>query len=102
MNGRPVSFSVLDSMLANPVYRGRIEAWGISAEGDFEPLVDEATFARVQARLARRSGAARRRWSAAFPLRGFIRCGACDHPYFAKGAKAASATTNAAAAAACA
>jgi hypothetical protein len=38
---------------ANPIYIGKIESpdYGVSTRGDFEPIVDEATFYRAQAVL---------------------------------------------------
>jgi hypothetical protein len=46
----PQSFG---QMVRNSIYVGRVESpeYGVSARGDFEPLIDEATFYRVQAVL---------------------------------------------------
>jgi DNA invertase Pin-like site-specific DNA recombinase len=46
----PQSFG---QMMRNPIYIGKIETpdYGISTQGDFEPVVDEATFYRAQAVL---------------------------------------------------
>jgi hypothetical protein len=46
----PQSFG---QMMRNPIYFGKIESpdYGVSAQGDFEPVVDEATFYRAQAVL---------------------------------------------------
>src|SRR5437667_11172450 len=46
----PQSFG---QMVRNSIYVGRVESpdYGVSTRGDFEPLVDEATFYRVQAVL---------------------------------------------------
>ena len=54
----------------------------MSARGDFEPLVDEATFYRAQAVLDGRVVVAgpRQRNHPDFPLRGFVRCEACGRP----------------------
>ena len=40
-------------MMRNPIDIGKVDspACGVSTRGDFEPLVDEATFYRVQAVL---------------------------------------------------
>ncbi len=37
-------------MMQNPIYVGRVESsdYGVSTKGDFEPLVDEATFYRAE------------------------------------------------------
>lgn len=46
----PQSFG---QMMRNPIYVGRVESsdYGVSTQGDFEPLVEEATFYRAQAVL---------------------------------------------------
>ena len=46
----PQSFG---QMMRNPIYIGKLESrdYGVSVPGDFEPLVDEATFCRAQAVL---------------------------------------------------
>jgi site-specific DNA recombinase len=71
-------------MMRNPIYIGKIDSpdYGISTQGDFEPVVDEATFYRAQAVLDGRvvvSGP-RQRNHPDFPLRGFVRCDVCDRP----------------------
>ncbi len=77
----PQSFGQL---MRNPIYIGKIESpdYGVSTRGDFEPIVDEATFYRAQAVLDGRvvvSGP-RQRNRPDFPLRGFVRCEACGRP----------------------
>jgi hypothetical protein len=77
----PQSFG---QMVRNSIYVGRVESpdYGVSTRGDFEPLVDEATFYRVQAVLDGRvvvSGP-RPRNHPDFPLRGFVRCETCGRP----------------------
>jgi hypothetical protein len=39
--------------MRNPIYIGKIESpdYGVSTTGDFDPIVDEATFYRAQAVL---------------------------------------------------
>jgi site-specific DNA recombinase len=71
-------------MMRNPIYAGKVESpdYGVSTRGDFEPLVDEATFYRAQAVLDGRvvvSGP-RQRNHPDFPLRGFVRCEVCGRP----------------------
>jgi site-specific DNA recombinase len=48
--GRPSAWSRLYELLRQPVYMGivRNATWGKDKRGDFEPLVSEHTFARVQ------------------------------------------------------
>ena len=71
-------------MLKHPLYAGRIrnDAWGIDVEGNFEPIVDEHTFYRVQAILRDSKTASKRhrRQNPDFPLRRFVRCGHCENP----------------------
>jgi hypothetical protein len=71
-------------MVRNSIYVGRVESpdYGVSTRGDFEPLIDEATFYRVQAVLDGRVVVAgpRPRNHPDFPLRGFVRCETCGRP----------------------
>ena len=77
----PQSFG---QMMRNPIYIGKVESpdFGVSTVGDFEPLVDEATFYRAQAVLDGRVVVAgpRQRNHPDFPLRGFVRCDTCGRP----------------------
>ena len=77
----PQSFG---QMMRNPIYIGKIDSpdYGISTRGDFEAVVDEATFYRAQAVLDGRvvvSGP-RLRNHPDFPLRGFVCCDDCGRP----------------------
>ena len=80
--GRELALQSFHSLLRNPLYAGRIEsAWGIRVQGDFEALVSEEMFDRVQ-QLLRGNGGRSGRHKARnpdFPLRRFVRCGACTH-----------------------
>lgn len=71
-------------MMRNPIYVGRVDSpdYGVSTRGDFEPLVEEATFYRAQAVLDGRVVVAgpRQRNHPDFPLRGFVRCETCGRP----------------------
>lgn len=79
-----ISANGLHGLLHNPIYYGRIvvKPWDIDAPTDFEPLIDEETFARAQLHLSesRPPITAYRRNNPDFPLRRFVRCGACDQP----------------------
>ena len=81
---RPLSPQTFGNMLRNRIYIGQIDSpeIGVSARGDFEPLIDEATFYQVQAVLDGRVSvtAPRLRNHPDFPLRGFVRCEACGRP----------------------
>jgi site-specific DNA recombinase len=82
--GRPLSPQRLGDLLRNPLYAGRVEVreWGVAARGDFEPLVPETIFDRVQALLAgrRKAPSTRTRCHPDFPLRGLVRHAACGKP----------------------
>jgi hypothetical protein len=82
--GRALSPQSFGQMMRNPIYVGKVESpdYGVSVQGDFEPLVDEATFYRAQAVLDGRVVVAgpRQRNHPDFPLRGFVRCEICGRP----------------------
>ena len=82
--GNKLSPQSLGKMLKQPLYAGRVrnDGWGIDVQGDFEPIVDEHTFHRVQVvtRNAPVTGERRFRNHPDFPLRRFVRCGSCDSP----------------------
>ena len=64
-------------LLSNSAYVGLVETKLGTARGDWQPLIDEALFHRVQARLRRTAGAPRRPYSrlrADFALRGLVKC----------------------------
>src|SRR5207244_12346331 len=76
--GTNLSAKALGTLLRNPIYAGRLEVatLGVSALGDFEPLVDQETFDRAQARMNRRGTHAPSRHRLDhpdFPLRRFVR-----------------------------
>ena len=77
----PQSFG---KMLTHPLYMARVrnDEWGIDVEGDFEPIVDEHTFYRVQAvlRESATAGTRKSRNHPDFPLRRFVRCAECSAP----------------------
>src|SRR5262249_33066732 len=77
----PQSFG---QMLAKPVYAGLIESpkFRVACRGDFEPIVSEELFYRVQAVLTGRTPvvATRQRNRPDFPLRNFVRCATCNKP----------------------
>ncbi len=83
--GGALTIGRLYALLRNPVYAGAVRspAWQTERRGDFEALVSDEAFARVQVRLARRSRLARQRHRHVnhpdFPLRRFVRCAHCDH-----------------------
>jgi site-specific DNA recombinase len=82
--GSVISKTMLHKILHNPIYYGgvRVQTWDLDTQGDFEPLIDEDTFARTQLHLSetRPTITAYRRNHPDFPLRRFVRCGVCDRP----------------------
>jgi site-specific DNA recombinase len=79
--GKPVPSQTFDAVLRNRVYIGQIDVaeFGISTRGDFESLVTESVFFRVQAIPDGRYEvtAPRQRHDPDFPLRAFVRCESC-------------------------
>jgi site-specific DNA recombinase len=75
--------NALRLILANPAYRGLIRWNDDLHQGLHEPLVDEQTFERAQAILARRhkDASLRRGNPTEFLLSGLVRCGHCDRAY---------------------
>ena len=82
-HGRALSLQSFRALLRNSVLAGRVEVpkWGISRTGDFEPLVNEAIFRRVQLRLAGKSESTHHvKDREDFPLRRFLTCANCRKP----------------------
>jgi len=71
-------------MLRNPVYSGwlNVPNWRVSTRGDFEALVPEDVFHRVQRLLAGKGATLRPyvRDREDFPLRRFVTCSHCSTP----------------------
>ncbi len=82
--GKPLSAQTLHNILRNPVYvaQMRVESWKATYQGDFEPLVTEEAFNRVQTLLSRKRSpvATYTRNHPDFPLRRFVRCRQCERP----------------------
>jgi site-specific DNA recombinase len=89
--GRPLSLQSFRSMLRNPIYAGRIALrnWDIEQRADFEPLVGESVFRRVQRRLEGRSVEPKSHVTDRedFPLRRFLKCATCQRPVTASWSK---------------
>ncbi len=94
--GLPVSSQAFSTMLQNKLYIGVIDVPGfgvIGKRGDFDPLIQDSVFYRVQAILAGRvhtTGPFQRR-RPEFPLRGFIKCAVCGRGVTASWSKGRSA-----------
>ena len=81
--GQPLSLQSFRMLLRNPVFIGRIEIpkWGISRAGDFDPLITEPVFRRVQLRLEGKAEPIHHvRNRDDFPLRRFLTCAHCRKP----------------------
>ena len=82
--GRGLSPQTFGALLRNRIYEGRIEvpSLGVSAQGDFAPLVSEELFQRVQRLLGGKGVALKphQRNHPDFPLRRFVACAACGTP----------------------
>lgn len=83
-HGHTLAPQTIQQMLRNPIYMGEVRSAdrSIVRRGDFEPLVDEATFYAVQAVLDGRVVVAgpRQRNHPDFPLRAWVRCSTCERP----------------------
>jgi site-specific DNA recombinase len=80
--GKPLTSQAIGMQLRNQLYAGIVDVpeYGVRAKrGDFEALISEELFYRVQAILSGRvpSTAPRKRAHPDFPLRGFVRCQSC-------------------------
>jgi site-specific DNA recombinase len=84
--GRPLTSQAIDMLLRNQLYAGIVDVpeYGVRGKrGDFEPLISEDLFYRVQSILSGRvmSTAPRQRAHPDFPLRGFVRCASCGRGF---------------------
>jgi site-specific DNA recombinase len=73
----PLSVSGLAALLSNPAYTGIVEWDGVRYSGQHEPLIDMATFGRVQELLASRAARGTRERRHHHYLKGLLVCGVC-------------------------
>ncbi len=82
--GKPLTAQSFGALLRNPVYSGwlLVPKWDVSARGDFQALVPEVVFHRVQRLLDGRGAPLRphARDHEDFPLRRFVACSHCSTP----------------------
>lgn len=82
--GKRVAPQTFDQLLRKPIYAGwlNVTKWGVRTRGNFEPLVSEEIFNRVQAVLdgKRLTVTPHQRNNPEFPLRRFVKCGHCQRP----------------------
>ena len=90
-NGLVLNPQSFGRMLTNRLYAGFIDLpeFGVSRPGDFEPLVSEETFRRVQAIVQGRVQVTgpRQRSRPDFPLKGVVRCAECGRELTASWSK---------------
>jgi site-specific DNA recombinase len=80
--GKPLTSQAIGVLLRNQLYAGTVDVPEYRVRGkrgDFEPLISEDLFYRVQSVLTGRipNTAPRKRAHPDFPLRGFVRCESC-------------------------
>jgi len=84
LKGKRISVQTFHHILRNAFYAGwvQVKKWAEMRQGQFEPLIDQATFDKVQAILANRRPTITpiRRNRPDFPLRGYVKCGKCGAP----------------------
>jgi site-specific DNA recombinase len=76
--GRATSYTSLKRMLRNPIYVGKVRLHGQVFPGRHEPLVSDAVWRRVQARIERDASTPSRTLAYANPFARLIVCDACD------------------------
>lgn len=78
--GRPLTKQTLSRMLRNQIYAGWVVSGQHRIKGQHEPLVSQALFDAVQDALDGKETApvAHKKLNDDFPLKGFVRCAACD------------------------
>jgi site-specific DNA recombinase len=89
--GKPVPPQTFDAMLRNRAYMAHVDVpeFGISRRGDFEPLITQRIFFRVQGILDGRYEVTspKQRNDPDFPLRGYALCETCGKPLTASWSK---------------
>jgi site-specific DNA recombinase len=83
-SGKPVPAQTFGKLVRNPLMCGRLvkPAWEIDVIGDFEPIIDEATFRAAEGVLSGRTPGRRHTLdNPDFPLRRIVRCAACGSAY---------------------
>jgi len=93
LKGNPVSSQTFQQLLRNPLYAGvmMVPDWADESprRGDFDPIVSEEIFDKVQAVLdgKARTVTAYERNHTRFPLRRFVRCAHCGVPITGGGSR---------------
>ena len=83
------SFQRIKYILTNPTYTGKIRYAGKTYTGNFTPIIDEKTFAKVQEEIKIRQAATYERFNmklrpfqSKYMLSGLLRCGYCGATLF--------------------
>ena len=76
-SGKALTRSQLHRVLSNRYYIGYVTYGGVTYPGNHDPLIDEATFNRVQDALNGRKVAGDRSWRLQQYLKGTVRCDRC-------------------------
>jgi DNA invertase Pin-like site-specific DNA recombinase len=79
-NGKPAIPQLIEKIIRNPLYCGRIKVWDIEIKGKFEPIVSEHLFDQCQESGKRRPKTPRLAKNSDFPLRKMAVCEFCDKP----------------------
>ncbi len=79
MFGKNICMQLIEKILKNPLYCGRIKVWGLDIKGDFEAIVDEELFLKCQKGYRKKYTKMNRSIkNADFPLRRICVCPECD------------------------
>ncbi len=77
--GKPLCMQMVEKILKNPLYMGRIKVWGLDIKGDFEPIVNEDLFMRCQKGYRKKYIKMNRSvLNPDFPLRRICECSHCS------------------------
>ncbi len=81
-NGKSPSFQLVEKIIHNPIYCGRIEAFDEVVQGKFEPIISESLFNNCQGIVDGVSASITPRSAnnPLFPLRSFVKCSECREP----------------------
>ncbi len=77
-NGKPAIPQLMEKIIRNPLYCGRIRVWDMEYKGAFEPLITERLFDQCQASGKRRPKTPRLAKNNDFPLRKMAVCEFCQ------------------------
>ena len=79
-SGKPAIPQLMEKIIRNPLYCGRIKVWDIEIIGKFEPIITERLYDQCQETGKRRPKTPRLAKNSDFPLRKLAVCEFCDKP----------------------